>query len=338
MTSLETLPRITPAPEGPRCLWSVMIPTYNPKPGYLEETLRSVLQQDPGREVMQIEIVDDGSPNGAPVELVRQTAGDRVTVHSEPRNRGLAGIWNLCIQRARGEWIHILHQDDLALPGLYEKLSAGCLPKPPPGLAYCRHAFVDGDGRQMGLSELDAPQPGWLARPLEHFARRQRVQTPAVVVRRAAYEALGGFRSDLKFTLDWEMWCRIAAKFPVWYEPAVLASYRLHPSAETSRLRLEADDIQDVRKCISIVSGYLPEKKLAARVRREALNYYAIQALQNGWEMLCARRFGPGIRQIRRAFGRLSPGVLKRAFVLAAKTFQLAAMKTASRLKHAFSL
>ena len=38
-----------------------MIPTYNPRADYLEETLRSVLQQDPGPEQMQIEVVDDGS-------------------------------------------------------------------------------------------------------------------------------------------------------------------------------------------------------------------------------------------------------------------------------------
>jgi hypothetical protein len=34
---------------GARPYWSVMIPTYNPRADYLEETLNSVLQQDPGK-------------------------------------------------------------------------------------------------------------------------------------------------------------------------------------------------------------------------------------------------------------------------------------------------
>ena len=38
-----------------------MIPTYNPRAEYLEETLWSVLRQDPGPEQMQIEVVDDYS-------------------------------------------------------------------------------------------------------------------------------------------------------------------------------------------------------------------------------------------------------------------------------------
>ena len=46
--------------------------------------------------------------------------GDRVAVHQKSlRTNGLAGIWNRCIERARGEWVHILHQDDIVLPGFY---------------------------------------------------------------------------------------------------------------------------------------------------------------------------------------------------------------------------
>jgi glycosyltransferase involved in cell wall biosynthesis len=319
-------------------LWSVMIPTYNANPAYLEEVLRSVLEQDPGGEAMQIEMVDDCSPDGGPAELVRKIAGDRVSVYREPQNLGLAGAWNRCVQRSRGRWVHILHQDDLVLPGFYEKLGTACLSESKPGLVYCRQAFIDGDGGRMELSELDASEAGIMKDALQYLACRQRIQTPAVVVRRSAYEALGGFRPDLAFTLDWEMWCRIAKHYPVWYEPSVLACYRIHSSAVTSRLRLEADDISDIRKCIKLISGYLPGKKLAAQVRRRAWDYYAIQALQNGWEMLCERRFSSGMRQIRRAFGcGVSMRILWRTFILGLKSFQLATLKAMTRVKHAFS-
>jgi cellulose synthase/poly-beta-1,6-N-acetylglucosamine synthase-like glycosyltransferase len=62
-------PKIHPLPDDgkARPFWSVMIPTYNARADYLEETLRSVLRQDTGPEQMQIEVVDDCSPSGAPV-------------------------------------------------------------------------------------------------------------------------------------------------------------------------------------------------------------------------------------------------------------------------------
>ena len=58
-----------------RPLWSVMIPTYNPRPDYLEETLHSVLQQDPGPEQMQIEVIDDRSTDDVAAQNVRHVSG-----------------------------------------------------------------------------------------------------------------------------------------------------------------------------------------------------------------------------------------------------------------------
>jgi len=52
--------RVLSADDG-RPLWSVMIPTYNARADYLEKTLNSVLQQDPGPKQMQVEVADEGS-------------------------------------------------------------------------------------------------------------------------------------------------------------------------------------------------------------------------------------------------------------------------------------
>ncbi len=52
--------RVLPVEDG-RPLWSVMIPTYNARADYLEKTLNSVLQQDPGPKQMQVEVADEGS-------------------------------------------------------------------------------------------------------------------------------------------------------------------------------------------------------------------------------------------------------------------------------------
>jgi glycosyltransferase involved in cell wall biosynthesis len=102
-----------------------MIPTYNPRPNFLEETLTSVLQQDPGPEQMQIEVVDDGSNDDTASEVTRRVGAGRVMFHHESENQGLANSWNRCVERARGDWVHILHQDDIVLPGFYDLLRKG---------------------------------------------------------------------------------------------------------------------------------------------------------------------------------------------------------------------
>jgi glycosyltransferase involved in cell wall biosynthesis len=90
-----------------------MVPAYNPRRDYLEETLRNVLSQDPGPEKMQLEVVDDCSPDVDVEMLVKAIAGERVAFSKTLGNLGLAGCWNACIERSVGEWVHILHQDDM---------------------------------------------------------------------------------------------------------------------------------------------------------------------------------------------------------------------------------
>jgi hypothetical protein len=163
---------------------------------------------------------------------------------------------------------------------------------------YCRHAFIDERGQQRWLSLPDAESPGCLPDALPRLARAQVIQTPCVVVSRSAYEAVGGFRSDLCFALDWEMWCRIARTFPVWYEPEVLACYRVHSGAETSRLTLAGLDIADVRKCIEIISGYVADPKVRAEVRRDASRRSAMFALKHAETLLAEGKRAAAWRQV----------------------------------------
>lgn len=245
-------------PDAARPFWSVMIPTYKARADYLEETLKSVLQQDPGPGQMQIELVDDCSPDGAPVELVRRVAGDRVAVHQESANNGLAGIWNRCVEGARGEWVHILHQDDVVLPGFYDRLHRGISCNPQVGMAFCRFAIVDANGNWTELAPLESSSPGVLDGWLERIATGCRVQCPAVVVRRATYERLGGFRTDLISVLDIEMWVRIAANASVFYEPKILALFRRHGANQSVMDERTGANMQDMARAIEIWKDYLP--------------------------------------------------------------------------------
>jgi hypothetical protein len=156
-------PVITPVSGGSnQPLWSVMIPTYNGTK-YLEQTLRSVLEQDPGSDLMQIEVVDDCSTQDDPEELVMEIGQGRVSFYRQPKNLGLIGNWNDCIRRARGYWIHILHQDDLVKFGFYSRLRAAVEREPTIGAAFCRYFYMDEKGHEQALSPLERETPGILS-------------------------------------------------------------------------------------------------------------------------------------------------------------------------------
>jgi glycosyltransferase involved in cell wall biosynthesis len=280
-----------------RPFWSVMIPTYNAQEVYLEQTLRSVLAQDLGRGEMQIEVIDDASRNGAPTEFVRKLAGERVTVYCEPRNLGLAGIWNRCIERAKGEWVHILHHDDLVFPGFYQSLRSGVEKFPQAGAALCRHAYCDDSGHWHRLSILEMPSPGLLQNFVEALVTVERIACPAIAVRRSTYEQLGGFNPDLKHALDWEMWIRIASKFPFFYEPEILACWRNHSGATTLRQIRTGENIRDIAKAIGVWRKHLPEGE-AQRLAEIAANRYSYEGFCMARHLLRQNDFEASLNQL----------------------------------------
>jgi glycosyltransferase involved in cell wall biosynthesis len=273
-----------------------MIPTYN-RARYLEKTLTSVLSQDPGAEEMQIEVVDDGSTLDDPEPVVRRVAGDRVSFVRHPRNLGLVPNFNCCVERSLGDWVHILHSDDYVLPGFYERLRTALATRSDVGGAFCRALFVDGEDQRLCEGELERSTPGILPDFIEKIGVSQRIVTPTIVVRRSVYEQLGGYRLDLCYTPDWQMWIRIAANYPMWYEPAALAACRLHSKSETSNLMRSRRTVADMRRCIEISRSLLPPSR-AGVISRRAKELAALQALNFAWNSLAKNEFTAALSHV----------------------------------------
>jgi hypothetical protein len=239
---------------------------------------------------MQIEVVSDGAAGAddtddddaiqAEIEaLVRSIAGDRAAFHRHPVRAGHPEIFNVCVRRANGHWIHILHDDDSVAPGFYQALHAGIVQEPRIGAAFCRHTRVDEQGRNVGLTLLERETPGTLDGWVDRVAVACRLQTPSIVVRREAYERLGGYCHQAKSAFDWEMWQRISVHYPIWYEPTPLAFSRKSGASESARLSESGRQIADSRAAIEVARSYLPAEKVDALARR-ALEHSAMWAFE----------------------------------------------------------
>ena len=282
-----------------RPFWSVMIPTYNCA-DYLAETVKSVLEQDPGSDQMQIEVVDDCSTKDDPEAVVREIGKGRVSFFRQPQNVGATANFNTCVQRAKGQWVHILHGDDTVLPGFYSRLQEALKENLSVGAAFCRYIGVDEEDNWQWISALLKKTPGILSDWLEKVAVANPIVTPAIVVKRSVYEKLGGYHSDLFHTADWEMWKRIAAHYPFWYEPQPLACYREHTNSDTSRLVRTGSNIADIRKSIEISQAYLPlPEAIVNKLTTKSKEHYAHFALNTARQMLAKGDLDAAVAQIR---------------------------------------
>lgn len=306
-------PRIAPlSTTATRPLFSVMIPSYN-YADYMRDTLQSVLCQDPGTAEMQIEVVDDCSTRDDPETVTREIGKGRIGFYRQPRNLGIVGNFNDCIQRARGDWVHLLHGDDVVRPGFYDRARQAIRDHPEIGAWACRIIYMDDDGHWTGLSELETRTPQVLGGDfIARLLCEQRLYFAGLLVRRAVYERLGAYRPELKLCLDWDMWKRIALHVPIFYDPLPLACYRLHPvSAYASSVRT-GESVADERRSIEIANTYLPPAE-AGSVRRAALKATAVRAIRTARQQWCLGYHAAALRVVHEALRcSMTPGVLAR--------------------------
>lgn len=269
-------PKILPIPEGDnRPFWSVMVPVYNCI-SYIQEALESVLAQDRGPELMQIEVVDDCSSDGDVEALVKEVGKGRIQYFRQPVNRGSLRNFETCINRATGHYIHLLHGDDRVENGYYAKMEELFTSYPEAGAAFSNFGYIDHLSKRVDIdNKMIQRSPGIIPDFLFKIAHRQLVQPPAIVVKRSVYEDLGSFFA-VHFGEDWEMWTRIAAKYPVAYIPEYLASYRVaHGIGISHSSFLTGQNIEDMTKVINITQNYLPQQKREF-YKKAASKYYAM--------------------------------------------------------------
>lgn len=264
-----------------------MIPTCEPDEKLLA-ALSSVLQQAPDPDRMQLAVVDDASRTVDVQELIRSVdRSGRIEFFANARRLGLSGNWNRAIELARGELVHLLHQDDAVHAGFYARIDRGFQAQPHVGMAFCRSRIVDDEGRLIKRTSRQRWIAGVIGQWLPRIAERQRVQTPAAVVARSTYETLGGYRPELCHAVDWEMWVRIAGHFDVWYEPRTLATYRRHVANETTRLFATGAVWPDMARAIRLNALSLPDSirsvTLAASIR-----WHAASAIRTAERQLAA--------------------------------------------------
>jgi len=301
-----------------------MIPTYNCA-DFLGKTLESVLSQNVPQDLMQIEVVDDCSTKDNPAEVVEKIGQGRVGFYRQPQNLGHVGNFNTCLQRACGQFVHLLHGDDYVLHGFYQKMQHAFEQEPEIGAAFCRHLYMDEQGHWQSISPLIQTEPGILSNWLERIIVQQHIQTPSVVVRRSVYEEMGGFDQRFQYYYeDWEMWVRLATQYAVWYETEPLAAYRMRSTSNSGFTIQTGENMREVRKGLDIIQSYLPEYLPEATIEKlvkRNLEHSAVCALDTARHLLQVGNIEAGVAQIQEAFKcSLSPKVfahLGRALLIA---------------------
>lgn len=238
---------------------SIVTPSFN-QARFLEETLRSVLEQQPGVACDYV-LQDGGSTDGSKA-LIRRFATEgkgirekgegktetvpqlstfnpqpstsskpRLTAWASERDHGQADAIVRAFAKTAGgpddimAWIN---SDDFYLPGALAYVADYFARHPEVDVLYGHRVLVDEQSREIGRWFLPKHDPGVLR--LNDFVPQE-----TLFWRRRIWDRVGGIDPSYKFALDWDLLLRFqAAGAKIVRVPYFLACFRIHPAQKTS--------------------------------------------------------------------------------------------------------
>ena len=189
---------------------------------FVERSIRSIFAQTCSD--WEFIIVNDGSTD-ATAEIVDtfQSNDERITVLHRPA-RGIPISAHEGCSVARGTYIARLDADDESKPDRLATQVAFLNAHPRVALVGSAYAIVD---ENEAILRFGHP-------PCENEAIQNLLPLTncflqsTVMMRKTAYEAVGGYRLPFRVTSDYDLWLRLAERYEVAHVPQVLSIYRIH--------------------------------------------------------------------------------------------------------------
>jgi len=269
---------------------SVVMSVYNGA-DTLDETVESILtQEDVDLEYI---IVNDGSTDGTAEILDQYARSDSRVIVIHQENRGLTRSLIRGCAKARGEFIARQDAGDVSLPGRLSRQIKLFSKDENVVMVSCGTRFVGPEGEFLyDVMQTDESSNTGL-RVLEIDKISGPSSHGAVMFRRSAYLAVGGYRAEFKYAQDLDLWVRLAELgdhrvlpaicFQASYFPGTISAEKRTQQIENAKLIIECtkrrragkDEKPILDKAIMLESV----SKKSGNVRsRESEFYYFIAA------------------------------------------------------------
>lgn len=204
-------------------LVSVLMTSYN-REKYIAQAMESVLAST--YRNLELIVVDDRSTDGT-VAIARDLAArdSRVRVYINEKNLGDYPNRNQAASHAAGVYLKYVDADDYIYPWGLELLVRMMENFPQAGWGLCSLDQYDPQPFPVMLNPREAYEYNYTRASLFHKAPL------SSIIRRNVFEEAGGFTPQ-RMSGDYEMWHRLALKYPVLLMPHGIVWYRKHGEQE----------------------------------------------------------------------------------------------------------
>jgi teichuronic acid biosynthesis glycosyltransferase TuaG len=202
---------------------SIIIPFYNCP--YIGQAIKSAINQT--YKNLEIIVVDDGST--LHVEKI-DPFRDKI-IYIRKQNGGTASALNRGLQHATGKYFAWLSSDDMFVHNKIEK-QLGFMQSVHSKLSYS--AFKTIDSTNKIVNEIRSRRIGVKAFQ-KVLLNGCPVNGCTVMAEIDLIKKAGWFDEKLKYTQDYEMWCRLSLHTVMHYLDEILVLYRVHPNMGSAK-------------------------------------------------------------------------------------------------------
>lgn len=273
----------------------VAIPTHG-EGRWLAEAVGSVLAQT--HRALTLRISDNGPGGGAAEALVtglRQH--DPRVEHTATGGVSMVDNWNRCIRAGDAPYVTLLPHDETWEPEWLERRVAFLEAHPECAFVFSAYSFMDENDQIIARPEHRFT--GGVHQPRDFVPKlymNNEIAPGSILVRRSALEAAGGeFLGEYRMGYDWELWMRMAVRFPVGYLAVRDNVGRWHSESGTSQAtRWGAMHVTMTCRNDELIAAHMNGWRVPARARARRLEYAhlkaALDVLDEGDEA-AARRY-----------------------------------------------
>ncbi|WP_158904621.1 glycosyltransferase family 2 protein [Burkholderia sp. L27(2015)] len=227
-------------------LVTIAVPSFN-QGRFLDDALTSIFEQDVPVEVF---LVDGGSSDGS-MDVIRKWE-HRLAGWRSHADDGQAAAINEGIAQGQAPYVCWLNSDDWLLPGGLLTLVRGLQGYPSAPAVY---------GRSWNVVQKSGKRyPAWVEPFNEpRLALRCIISQPATLIRRTAWEAVGGVDGKLHMAMDYDLWWRLfKQEGPLRFLDDFVAVNREHEDTKTKTQRRR--HYQEAMKVVRKYYGRVPLK------------------------------------------------------------------------------
>ncbi|MFC8923171.1 glycosyltransferase family 2 protein [Cellulosimicrobium sp. NPDC057127] len=226
---------------------SVVVATNRGGP-FLAEALASVAAQTlPADELV---VVDDGSPEPEALrEIVAEVPAARLVRRDAA---GVSAARNAGVLETTGDLVAFLDDDDRWHPERLRRHVDAMTARPDAVVSYCAMRTIDEAGTEL------VPADQRPAHDQADVVRGPGVMLPNLVVRREAFDAVGGFDPAYRQGEDLDLVLKAAALGPFAFVDDVLVDYRHHPTNTTRSHRDLAASLRTIlrhHRAVALAAG-----------------------------------------------------------------------------------